>query len=70
MAAEEFAEAAEAKAAPRAASTDSLIGHWLLMAFNADWDAAIVTDEGGSGSVKPVRLAMDLAKVARRVEAS
>ncbi len=67
--AEEFARAAEVPAAPRAASTQSLTGHWLLMAFTAGWDAAIVTDDGGSGAVKPIRLALDLAQVERRSEA-
>lgn len=67
--AEDFARAAEVPAAPRAASTKSLIGHWLLMAFTAGWDAAIVTDDGGSGAVKPIRLALDLAQVARRTPA-
>jgi hypothetical protein len=67
--AEDFAREAGVPATPRAASTNSLIGHWLLMAFTAGWDAAIVTDDGGSGAVKPVRLALDLARVARRTEA-
>ena len=67
--AEDFARETGAKAAPRPASTDTLIGHWLLMAFSAGWDAAIVTDDGGTGSVKPVRLALDLARVARKTEA-
>ncbi len=67
--AEDFAREVGAKAAPRPASTDSLIGHWLLMAFSAGWDAAIVTDDGGAGSVKPVRLALDLARVARKTPA-
>lgn len=66
--AEDFAREAGVAATPRAASTNSLIGHWLLMAFTAEWDAAIVTDDGGSGAVKPVRLALDLARVARRTE--
>ena len=66
VAAEEFSAAAEAHASPRPSSVGSLIGHWLLMAFNADWDVAIVTDEGGSGSVKPVRIALDLAVLAGR----
>jgi len=59
--AEEFAEAAGVPAMPRPASTDSLIGHWLLMAFTAAWDVALVTDDGSFGAVKPVRLALDLA---------
>jgi hypothetical protein len=67
--AEDFAREAGVPAKPRPASTNSLIGFWLLMAFTAEWDAAIVTDDGGSGSVKPVRLALDLARVARRTEA-
>jgi hypothetical protein len=66
--AEDFARSAEIAAVPRAASTNSLIGHWLLIAFTSEWDAAIVTDDGGCGAVKPVRLALDLARVARRGE--
>jgi hypothetical protein len=69
LTAEDFAREAGVPAVPRPASTNSLIGHWLLMAFTAEWDAAIVTDDGGSGSVKPVRLALDLARAARRSEA-
>ena len=64
----DFAREAKVPAAPRAASVNSLIGHWLLMAFTAGWDIAIVTDDGGSGAVKPIRLALDLAQVARRTE--
>jgi hypothetical protein len=67
--AEDFAREVGVHATPRAAGTNSLIGHWLLIAFTAGWDVAIVTDEAGSGTVKPVRLALDLARAARRVEA-
>jgi hypothetical protein len=70
LTAEDFARQVVAQATPRPASTDSLIGHWLLMAFSAGWDAAIVTDDGGTGSVKPVRLALDLARVARKTPAA
>ncbi|MEI7814073.1 MAG: DUF2750 domain-containing protein [Coriobacteriia bacterium] len=67
--AEDFALQAKVPAAPRAASVNSLIGHWLLMAFTSEWDAAIVTDDGETGAVKPIRLALDLAQTAQKSEA-
>jgi len=66
--AEAFAEETGAAVTARSASTESLVGHWLLMAFSAGWDVAIVADDGGAGAVKPVRLALDLARAAREAE--
>jgi hypothetical protein len=66
--AETFIREAGVPAHPQAASTGSLIAHWLLIAFSAGWDAAIMTDDGGSGAVKPVRLALDLAHAAHETE--
>lgn len=66
--AEEFAQEVEVAATPRPASTNSLIRNWLLMSFSAMWDVAIIADDRSSGVVKPVRLALDLARDARRVE--
>ncbi len=67
--AEDFAREVGVPGTPRPVSTSSLIGFWLLMAFTAQWDAAIVTDDGGAGAVKPIRLALDLARVPRRTDA-
>jgi len=68
--AEAFADEAGVPATPLAARTESLVDHWLLMAFTAGWDAVIVTGDGEFGAVKPVRLALDLLEVAARAEAN
>lgn len=59
----DFAREAGVEATPRPASVGSLIGHWLLMAYSAGWDTAIIAEDGEAGLVKPVRLALDLGRV-------